>query len=48
MRNGDIEFFAKDEELIHQVQKSRENRRNGLFYSKEKGLEYLRKRFEES
>ncbi|XJZ27609.1 hypothetical protein ACF5W4_01795 [Bacillota bacterium Lsc_1132] len=44
----EVEYLAKDEELIRQVQKSREDRRNGRIYSKEQGLEYLRKRFEES
>ncbi|MGG3467639.1 hypothetical protein ABES02_09180 [Neobacillus pocheonensis] len=43
-----VEYLAKDEELIRQVQKSLEDRRNGLFYSKEQGLEFLRKSFEES
>jgi hypothetical protein len=37
----EVEYLAKDEELIRQVQKSREDRRNGRIYSKEQGLEYL-------
>ncbi|WML52382.1 hypothetical protein RCG17_23865 [Neobacillus sp. PS3-12] len=44
----EVEHLAKDEALIRQVQKSREDRRNGRIYSKEQGLEYLRKSFEES
>ena len=37
----EVEYLAKDEELIRQVQKSREDRRNGRIYSKKQGLEYL-------
>lgn len=37
----EIEYLAKDEELIRQFQKSHEDRRNGRIYSKEQGLEYL-------
>jgi hypothetical protein len=44
----EVEYLAKDKELISQVQKSREDRRNGRIYSKEQGLEYLRKSFEVS
>jgi hypothetical protein len=44
----EVEYLSKDEELIRQVKKSREDRRNGRIYSKEQGLEYLRKSFEES
>ena len=44
----EVDYLAKDENLIQQVQKSRDDRKNGHKYSKEQGLEYLRKRFEES
>jgi hypothetical protein len=44
----EVEYFARDVELIRQVQKSREDRRNGRFYSKEQGLDYLRKSYEDS
>lgn len=44
----DVEYLAVDEGLIRQVYKSREERENGKFYGKEQGLEYLRKRFEDS
>jgi hypothetical protein len=44
----DIENLKSDENLIRQIENSREDRKNGLFYTKEQGLEYLRKRFEES
>lgn len=44
----EVEYLAKDEGLLRQVQRSREDRKNGRFYSKEKGLEYLRNRLEES
>ena len=44
----DADYLAKDETLIRQVQKSQDDRRNGHIYNKEQGLEYLRKRFEES
>ena len=44
----EVDYLAKDENLIRQVQKSRDDRKNGHIYSKEQGLEYLRKRFEES
>jgi hypothetical protein len=44
----EVEYLAKDEGLIRQVQKSREDRRNGRIYSKGQGLEYFRKNFEES
>jgi hypothetical protein len=44
----EVDYLAKDEDLIRQVEKSREDRRKGRLYSKEQGLEYLRNRFEES
>lgn len=48
LNQKDVEYLAKDLDLIRQVQKSRVDRQNGHFYSKEQGLEYLRRRFEES
>lgn len=48
LNQKDVEYLAKDVDLIRQVQKSRGDRQNGHFYSKEQGLEYLRRRFEES
>ncbi|WP_404451373.1 hypothetical protein LG329_13650 [Virgibacillus necropolis] len=38
----DVEALTKDKNLVDQVQKSREDRKNNLMYSKESGLEYLR------
>ncbi|WP_078382319.1 hypothetical protein [Sutcliffiella halmapala] len=43
----EVEYLAEDEDLIRQVQKSREDRKNERIYSKEQGLEYLRKSFED-
>lgn len=48
LNEKEFEYLAKDEELIRQVQKSREDRRSKNYYSKEDGLKYLRNRFEES
>lgn len=48
LHEQEIEYLAKDEEVVRQVQKSREDRRNGRIYSKEQGLKYLRRRFKES
>lgn len=48
LNETEVEYLAKDEELIRQVTKSREDRRNGRVYSKELGLEYLRKSFRKS
>lgn len=48
MDEMDVDDLAKDENLIRQVQKSRNDRKNGQFFGKEQGLKYLRKRFEES
>ena len=47
LHETEVEYLAKDEELIFQVQKSREDRRNGRIYNKEQGFEYLRKSFKE-
>jgi hypothetical protein len=44
----DIDDIANDENLIRQIENSRVDRNNGRFYTKEQGLEYLRKRSEES
>jgi hypothetical protein len=43
----DLESLSKDEDVIHQVQKSREDRTNGRVYNEEQGLEYLRRKAEE-
>lgn len=43
----DVEALSKDERLIDQVQKSRDDRNNNLMYSKESGLEYLRSKVKE-
>lgn len=47
MQQLDIEFLSEDEDVINQVQKSREDRENRRVYSKEQGLEYLRSKVEE-
>jgi hypothetical protein len=44
----DIDDLVNDENLIRQIENSRVDRNNGRFYTKEQGLEYLRKRFEDS
>jgi hypothetical protein len=44
----DIENLSMDEQLIRQVQRSREDRRNGRIYCQEQGLKYLRKKIVES
>lgn len=43
----DIETLSQDENLIDLVQKSREDRKINLMYSKESGLEYLRSKVKE-
>ncbi|MCC3359116.1 hypothetical protein [Bacillus sp. REN16] len=48
LHETEVEYLAKDEELIFQVQKSRDDRRNGRIYNKEQGIEYLRESFKES
>jgi len=46
---GQIDFdsFFNDKELINQVQKSREERTNGLIYDQKQGLKYLQKKTKE-
>lgn len=46
---GQIDFdsFFNDKELINQVQKSREDRTNGLIYDQKQGLKYLQKKTKE-
>jgi hypothetical protein len=48
LQQVDVDNLAVDENLIRQIENSRVDRNNGRFYTKEQGLEYLRKRFEES
>jgi hypothetical protein len=48
LQQVDVDNLAVDENLIPQIENSRVDRNNGRFYTKEQGLEYLRKRFEES
>lgn len=43
----DLEPFTKDKELIRQVQKSREDRKNGRIYDQEQGLKYLQHKIRE-
>lgn len=43
----DIEVLSEDENLIRQVQKSREDRNAGRVYGQKEGLEYLRAKVEE-
>ncbi|MNY48743.1 hypothetical protein D3C86_1840990 [compost metagenome] len=43
----DIEVLSEDEDLIRQVQKSREDRKAGRVYGQEAGLNYLRTKVEE-
>ncbi|MDC3414510.1 hypothetical protein [Terrihalobacillus insolitus] len=43
----DFDFLSKDKELIHQVQKSRENRKNGRIYDQKQGLKYLQNKIKE-
>jgi hypothetical protein len=47
-RQLDIDNLANNKNLIRQIENSLVDRNNGLFYTKEQRLEYLRKRFEES
>ena len=44
----EIEYLLKDENLIRQVEKSREDRRNGRILSKDQGLDYLRKGYKDT
>ena len=43
----DVEALSIDEDLIRQVQKSRENRENGQIYNQQTGLDYLQMKIEE-
>ncbi|MEX1031145.1 MAG: hypothetical protein WDZ91_14040 [Paenibacillaceae bacterium] len=44
----DVEVLSVDEDLIRQVQKSREDREGGHIFCQETGLEYLRSKVEEN
>lgn len=48
LNETEIEYLAKDEKLIRQIEKSREDRQNGRVFSKDEGLNYLRERSEDS
>lgn len=43
----DVESLAEDEDLIRQIQKSREDRKNGRMYNQKQGLAYLRNQVDE-
>lgn len=43
----DIESLAKDDNLIHQIQQSRNDRESGRVFEQQAGLEYLRQKVEE-
>lgn len=43
----DVKALSEDEDLIRQVQKSREERQAGLFYDQQTGLDYLRSKIKE-
>lgn len=43
----DVEALSRDHNLIDQVQRSRDDRKNKRLYSKESGLEYLRGKVKE-
>lgn len=43
----DVSLLADDEDLIRQVQASREDRKSGRVFGKEAGLDYLRARVKE-
>jgi hypothetical protein len=47
LNETEIEYLAKDEKLIRQIEKSREERQNGRVFSKDEGLNYLRERSED-
>lgn len=47
LRQFDVESLSEDKELIRQIQKSREDRKNGRLYDQEQGLAYLRDKVEE-
>ncbi|WP_156183028.1 hypothetical protein [Mesobacillus campisalis] len=38
----EVDWLAKDEELLNLVKKSREDRKNGRIYNKEQGLAFIR------
>lgn len=42
-----VDLFADDKELIDQIKKSREERKNGCIYDKETGLKYLHSKIED-
>ena len=42
----DINSLSEDKELLRQIQKSREERKNGIVYNQEQGLKYLRDKIE--
>lgn len=44
----DVEPLARDQNLIRQIQRSREDRVRGNIYSKEQGLENLRKKLNDA
>ncbi|WP_099354384.1 hypothetical protein [Fredinandcohnia onubensis] len=48
LNETEIEYLSKDEKLIRQIEKSREDRQNGRVFSKDEGLNYLRERSEDS
>lgn len=43
----DLNLFSEDENLIRQVQKSREGHANGHIYDHEQGLKYLQNKIKE-
>jgi len=43
----DVEIPSIDEDLMRQVQKSREDRENGRIYNQQSGLDYLQMKVEE-
>ncbi|HHY73695.1 MAG TPA: hypothetical protein GX497_10850 [Bacillus bacterium] len=43
----DFELLSEDKELIRQIQKSREDRKNGRIFDEEQGLKYLHSKVEE-
>ena len=46
--NGlDIEVLAKDTNLLHQIEQSRDDRKSGRVYDHQAGLKYLREKTEE-
>ncbi|MFC0271719.1 hypothetical protein ACFFIX_09645 [Metabacillus herbersteinensis] len=47
LHKSDVESLSSDQVLIRQVQKSREERKNGHIYNQEQGLSYLRDKIKE-